>query len=443
MELRDLIVTPILIIIVFVVAYVVRPYVTDGITRRYFLPALALRILGALALGFIYQYYYDGGDTYNYHTHGSRHMWEAFMDSPGKGFQIFWHGSSDLTGVYQYASRIVFLDDPGSFMIVRLAFLGDILTFSSYSATAVLFSIFSFIGMWMFFLTFYNKYPHLHRRLAIAAFFIPSAFFWGSGLLKDTVTLGCLGIAVYAADQIFIRSRVNPIKLTLLILSLILLYKIKVYILMALLPAAIVWIFLSRIQSIRYTVVKFVLFPVALVLSIGLGFFAMIRTGASSEKYSIDNIARTAQITAYDIRYYTGKDAGSGYSIGELDGTWQSMVRLAPAAVNATLFRPYLWEVKNPLMLLAALEAFLFLIGVLYIVFTTRSALFRGLRNPDVLFMLMFSLTFAFAVGVSTFNFGTLVRYKIPLLPFFGVMLTLMLDYSKSLRKLPALDWTE
>ncbi|HEY0772063.1 MAG TPA: hypothetical protein VGD31_17175 [Sphingobacteriaceae bacterium] len=443
MELRDLIVTPILIIIVFVVAYVVRPYVTDGITRRYFLPALALRILGALALGFIYQYYYDGGDTYNYHTHGSRHMWDAFMDSPGKGFQIFWHGSSDLTGVYQYASRIVFLDDPGSFMIVRLAFLGDILTFSSYSATAVLFSIFSFIGMWMFFLTFYNKYPHLHRRLAIAAFFIPSAFFWGSGLLKDTVTLGCLGIAVYAADQIFIRSRVNPIKFTLLILSLILLYKIKVYILMALLPAAIVWIFLSRIQSIRYTVVKFVLFPVALVLSIGLGFFAMIRTGASSEKYSIDNIARTAQITAYDIRYYTGKDAGSGYSIGELDGTWQSMVRLAPAAVNATLFRPYLWEVKNPLMLLAALEAFLFLIGVLYIVFTTRSALFRGLRNPDVLFMLMFSLTFAFAVGVSTFNFGTLVRYKIPLLPFFGVMLTLMLDYSKSLRKLPALDWTE
>lgn len=443
MELRDLIVTPILIIIVFVVAYAVRPYVTDGATRRYFLPALALRVIGALALGFIYQFYYDGGDTYNYHTHGSRHMWKAFMDSPSEGFQIFWYGSSDLTDVYQYASRIVFLNDPGSFMIVRLAFLGDILTFSSYSGTAVLFSVFSFIGMWMFFLTFYRKYPYLHKRLAIAAFFIPSAFFWGSGLLKDTITLGALGMAVYAADQVFIRSNVNPAKVILLLISLALLYKVKVYILMAFLPAAIVWIFLSRIQSIRYTLVKFVLFPIALALSIGLGFVAIMRTGGSAGKYSLDNIARTAQVTAYDIRYYTGKDAGSGYSIGELDGTWQSMVRLAPAAVNVTLFRPYLWEVRNPLMLLAALEAFAFLVGVLYIIFTTRSAIFRGIRNPDVLFALIFSITFAFAVGVSTFNFGTLVRYKIPMLPFFGVMLALMFDYVKSLRKLEELDWTE
>lgn len=425
------------------VAYVVRPYVTDQITRRYFMPALVLRIFGALALGFIYQFYYEGGDTYNYHTHGSRHVWNAFMDSPSKGFQIFWYGSSDVSNVYEYASKVTFLTDPGSFMIVRLAFLGDIFTFSSYSGTAVLFSIFSFIGMWLFFKTFYEKYPDLHKRLAIASFFIPSAFFWGSGLLKDTITLGCLGMAVYAADQIFIRSRVSPLKIVLLGGSLLLLYNVKVYILMAFLPAAIVWIFLSRIQSIRYTLVKFVLFPLALAASIGLGVLAVLRTGASNEKYSFDNIAQTAQITAYDIRYYSGKDAGSGYSIGELDGTWQSMIRLGPAAVNVTLFRPYLWEVKNPLMLLAALEAFLFLLGVLYIIFTARSAIFRGLRNPDVVFTILFSITFAFAVGVSTFNFGTLVRYKIPMLPFFGVMLTLMVNYVNSLKKLDELEWTE
>lgn len=421
----------------------VRPYVTDGITRRYFLPALALRIIGALAVGFIYQFYYNGGDTFNYHTYGSRHIWNAFMDSPSKGFRIFFYGGSDLTNVYEYASRIVFLDDPGSFMIVRLAFLADIFTFSAYSGTAVLFSVFSFIGMWMFFQTFYNRYPHMHQQFAIASFFIPSVFFWGSGLLKDTITLGCLGMAVYSADQIFIRSRINPIRIALLFLSLLLLYRVKVYILMAFLPSAIVWIFLSRVQSIRYTLVKFILFPIALGLSVALGFIAIMRTGATSEKYSIDNIARTAQITAYDIRYYTGKDAGSGYSIGELDGSLESMVKLAPAAVNVTLFRPYLWEVKNPLMLLAALEAFLLLLGVLYIILTTRSAIFTGLRNPDVLFTLVFSITFAFAVGVSTFNFGTLVRYKIPMLPFFVVMLGLMLDYLKRLRKLREFEVTE
>ena len=76
----------------------------------------------------------------------------------------------------------------------------------------------------------------------------------------------------------------------------------------------------------------------------------------------------TAKITAYDIGYYTGRDAGSGYSLGELDGTFGSMIRLSPQAINVSLFRPYLWEVKNPLMLLSALESFLLLSLCLYII---------------------------------------------------------------------------
>ena len=32
---------------------------------------------------------------------------------------------------------------------------------------------------------------------------------------------------------------------------------------------------------------------------------------------------------------------------------------------------------------------------------------------------IIFSLFFAFAVGISTSNFGSLVRYRIPLLPFY------------------------
>ena len=48
-----------------------------------------------------------------------------------------------------------------------------------------------------------------------------------------------------------------------------------------------------------------------------------------------------------------------------------------------------------------------------------------------ILFSLIFSIAFAFAVGVSTYNFGTLVRYKIPLLPFFVVALILIWHHSK------------
>jgi hypothetical protein len=295
----------------------------------------------------------------------------------------------------------------------------------------------------MFFKTFYDKYPNLHAQLAIAAFFVPSAFFWGSGLLKDTITLACLGIAVYTTDQLFIRKRINVVRIMLFLISLILLYQVKIYILLAFLPSAIIWVFLSNVKTVRYTLVKFFLFPVALGLSVVLGFFAIARTSSGNNKYALDKLAHTAQSTAYDIRYYSGKDAGSGYSIGELDGSLQSLLKLAPAAINVTLFRPYIWEVKNPLMLLAALEGLLLLLGVVYVVATTRWAVLTGIRNPDVFFCLLFSVTFAFAVGVSTFNFGTLVRYKIPMLPFFVLALMLMLDYSKRLKKLRAFERTE
>jgi len=41
-------------------------------------------------------------------------------------------------------------------------------------------------------------------------------------------------------------------------------------------------------------------------------------------------------------------------------------------------------------------------------------------------FCLIFTLIFAFAVGISTSNFGSLVRYKIPCLPFYTAFLIIL-----------------
>jgi hypothetical protein len=220
-------------------------------------------------------------------------------------------------------------------------------------------------------------------------------------------------------------------------------YNIKIYILLTFLPAAIVWVFLANLDAIRSPVLKIMLAPFMISCAIVLGYFAMVKAGEDNAKYSLKNVAMTAKITAYDIGYYTGRDAGSGYSLGELDGTFGSMVRLSPQAINVSLFRPYLWEVKNPLMLLSALESFLLLSLCLYIIVKKNVSLLGAITNPNVLFALIFSISFAFAVGVSTFNFGTLVRYKIPLLPFFLVALILILHYSKRDRKLAELESTE
>jgi hypothetical protein len=424
-ELRDLIVTPLLIIIVYVVAYRVRPLCTDSNTRKYFFPALSFKILGALALGFIYQFYYEGGDTFNYHTHGSRHIWEAFMDSPEAGMKLLFLGK-DQTGIYQYSSKIPFFYDPQSYFIIRIAAFFDLLTFSSYSGTSVLFSVVSFTGAWLFFITFYRRYPTLNFQIAICSLFIPSVIFWGSGILKDTIVVAALGIATYCIDVNFIQLKWRWSRLLLLLIVIFLILRVKIFILQAFIPAALTWVFYNRLVTTPSVAVRVLVLPLIFISILGISYLSVVKIGEGDSKYSLDKIATTAKITAYDIGFYTGRDAGSRYSLGSLDGTFSGMVAKVPQAINVSLFRPYVWEVKNPLMFLTSLEGTILLGICMYVLIKIRFKFFKALSNPDIIFALVFSLTMAFAVGITSYNFGTLARYKIPLMPYFTLALVLI-----------------
>jgi hypothetical protein len=429
MELRDLVVTPIWLIIILVGAVLVRTRIKDPLIRPYFLPALIVRLIGAVAVGMVYQFYYGGGDTFNFHTYGSRIIWEAAMEDPMAGLNLFFQTSA---ADYARAQKILFYHDPASFALIRIIAIVDLLTFSSYSATALLFGLISFGGAWALFLAFYRLHPELHKPLAFATLFVPSVFFWGSGILKDTITLAALGFLVFGLFSIFVHHRPGFFSVAGVLVSAAIIAAIKIYILLTFLPCVIVVLGLLQLRKFKFWVTRALVTPVVLAASAILVYFAATRATAENPKYNISQLAETARVTAMDIRYYTGKNAGSGYDLGVLDGTWESIVRLAPAAINVALFRPYLWEVKNPLMALSALETAVMLMLTLYFLLKYHLHAIRAMADPLVLFCLLFSLSFALAVGVSTYNFGTLNRYKIPLIPFYLVFIVLL---SRGLKK--------
>ena len=442
---KDLLVTPIVILLVFMGAYLIRPYVTNSLTRKYYFPALLVKITGALAVGFIYQFYYGGGDTFGYHTHGSQWIWKAIMDSPLEGLKLlFMGGKVHFPETYQYSSQIWYFRDGASFSVIRVAAFFDILTGGTYAGTAVLFATFAFSGGWMWYKAVAERYPTLSKWLAIAILFVPTVVFWGSGILKDSITLALLGWVIYALDRI-IYDRVRLVLLIIVILSFWGIYMIKIYILLCLIPALLFWIFFKHISRINSIVLRGMIGPLIVVLNIIMAYYILQTVSGGSKRYSLDKIAETAKITAYDIRYGWGaRDGiGSGYSLGELDGTFSSMIRLAPSAINVSLFRPYLFEAGNPLMMMTSLEALGLLIFTLVVIYKVKLRVFRLFFKPDIFMSLLFSISFAFAVGISTYNFGTLSRYKIPLVPFYLVGLILMMYYSNKERKLDVLESTE
>lgn len=442
MDARDLVVTPIYILLIYGVAYAVRPFACTKETYRYYFPALSLKLVGAILLGLLYAFYYKGGDTFNFHTLGSRIMWEAFWDSPQKWLGLFFANGQHQGSYFAYSSQIYFFSDNASFFIVQLAAIIDLFTMSSYLSTACLFAVIGFAGAWAMFVTFQRKYPEQTGWIAFASLFIPSVVFWGSGLLKDTLTLACLGFITYSVDYIFIRRRFSVFVLLLLIVSIYSTFVIRKFMLQAFVPAAFLWIYYNRLLSIKSLAGRLIIFPILAMAVFVLGYFSFVKIGEGDKRYAVDKLAVTARTTAYDIAYYSGRGAGSMYSLGELDGTFEGMAKLAPAAVNVALFRPYPWEVRNVLMAISSVESFIFLVVTLFIIIARREQFLIALKNKDVVFLLSYSLVFAFAAGITSYNFGTLSRYKIAMLPFFTMAMIIIL-YSKRDKNVETFDKTE
>ena len=446
MDLRDLFVTPLYLLVIYLLAYLVRPMVTDRFTRKYFIPGLSVKVFGALAVGFIYQFYYSGGDTFNYY-HDADYIWKAFLDSPVKAFRLIWADGVYEPDTFEYASRMWFYGDLASYGTVRFAGFFSLLTFNVYSTIACLFAVLSFSGLWVLYITFYELYPRLYKQLAWVVLFIPSVFFWGSGVLKDTLTLAAVGWGTYAVYKLFFKKEWGWLFALVLFFSCWLIYSIKIYILLCFIPAVILWVFLAKLSEIKSIVVKGFLAPLVLGVALGFGYLSIIKVGEESNRYNINTFSYTAESTARWLTYVSEIQGGSVYTLGDFDYSPSGMLRKLPLAINVTLFRPYLWEAKNPVMLLSALESFAFLWFTLYVFYKGGVvATFKRIgSNPFLIFCIFFSLSFAFSVGIATYNFGSLVRYKIPLLPFYGAFLVVLWDSSreKSFRKLKVLDSTE
>ncbi len=160
--------------------------------------------------------------------------------------------------------------------------------------------------------------------------------------------------------------------------------------------------------------------------------------GDSLGLYKVDTVFERAAIVQKDMKadYYGGKS----FDIGEFDGSFESVIQKAPQAIFAGIFRPGIWDVRNAVMFISSLENTYLLILTTFLLFKLKFFGFFQLigKNPLLLFCMLFSLFFAFSVGLSISNFGSLVRLRIPELPFFvsGIFILRHLYEIKSGKKL-------
>lgn len=437
MTYQDLFITPIIFLILFLVInnYKKKHYHNKPLEARYFQTAFLLKCFGAIALGLIYQFYYHGGDTFNYFDN-SKHVYRAFFNDPGVGLQLLFGKAGNVTSEnMNYTRFMYFYSDSSSYFVVRVAAFFSLLTFQTYSGVALFFAIISFTGVWSIYSVFIKEYPYLKKHIAIGCLFLPSLIFWGSGLMKDSLCLAGIGWLIYGFYSLVILRRKLFLSTLLMFLGAYILLNIKLYILLSILPALLIWLAFYFNKKITFAV-RIISFPVILVLLMGIGYLLMVNLSTDNEKYSIDAIQNTSKVTSQYLRRIS--DEGASYSLSSsYDGSLGGTIRLAPEAILASFFRPFLWESRNIVMLMSGVENTALLILFITGLWRLWGNRVYKLKNSSlIIFCIVFSVLFAIGIGLTTFNFGALVRYKIPFLPFFATVLVVWNYKKKTIKSL-------
>ena len=417
----DILLPPLYLLVALMYGYYIRKKkINSNPEYSYFISGLLVRIFGAIFLGLVYFFYYDGGDTTNYHQTASAFAKLFIKDQ--NDFWIGWLGNGEkhyfsfdeTTGFPIYMPK-----DNHSFFVVRLLIPIVTLSFHSYFASAILTAVVTYGGLWKLYQTFLQEFPQLKKELAIACLFIPSCVFWGSGLMKDSFTLSAIGWFTYAFYYYFIKKQHKIKFLVFLLISSFIILAIKPYIFFALLPGAILWLSNNVIKKINHRFIRIIAAPILVSVAAFGGYWALQELGDSLGLYKVDTVLDRAVIVQQDMKaeYYGGKT----FDIGDFDASVGGVLSKAPIAVFSGIFRPGIWDVKNAVMAISSLENTYLLLITIFLLIKLKFFGFFFLigKNPLLLFAMLFSIFFAFSVGLTVANFGSLVRLRIPELPFF------------------------
>ena len=415
---------------------------TDPELRKYFFVSFYLHMFGAVAYAMMVQYYYGYGDSFIFY-YGSDFLSTQVAQDPAN-MKYFLKSAAEVklwydgeVGDLSYAG---YFGIASNLFIMKISAVLSLFTFNKYLIITLFFGFFSFAGLWRLFLVFkdINKDREL-KILAWGILFIPSVWFWGSGLIKDSVCIGCLGFIIYFLYKILIKKEFSIRSIIALVILIYIVNVVKSYIIIALVIGLSVFIFYKFVTPFKNIVIRvFItltfLFGV-LIIAFITNFSDQLNLLAEESVVQINSFQRN-----YDAVQNEDERSRANMAIKDMDLSIQGMIIQSPLKVFTCLFRPFIWESRKVFILFSALESLLLLLCTVYMLVKLKFYRFfiEIFNNPFVLVSFTISIFFALIIGFTTYNFGTMARYKIILLPFYFFTLVSLYTTYQEKKKKPA-----
>jgi hypothetical protein len=419
----DYLLLPVYLLVFYLIIKKISVRYTDAEMRKYFFVSFYLHMFGAVAYALMVQYYYGYGDSFVFY-YGSNFL-STQVAQDVNNIKYFFKSAAEVKSWYDFEvgdlSYAGYFGIASNLFIMKISAALSVISFNKYLIITLFFGLFSFAGLWKLFLVFkdINKDREL-KILAWTILFFPSVWFWGSGLIKDSVCIGCLGFIIHFIYKLFIKKEFSVKSIIALVVLVYIVSIIKSYIIIALVVGLSVFIFYRFVTPFKNIVIRAFIISVfifaAIIVAYITNFSDELKILAEESMVQIDSFKRN-----YSAVQMEDEQSRAFLVAKEMDLTIQGMILQSPAVVFTCLFRPFIWESRKVFILFSAVESLLLLLCTLYLLVKLKFfGFFREIfNNPFVLVSFIISIFFALIIGFTTYNFGTMARYKIILLPFY------------------------
>ncbi|RYY71912.1 MAG: hypothetical protein EOO13_01365, partial [Chitinophagaceae bacterium] len=292
-----------------------RKKIQNPTLRKHHRNAFWLKVIASFAYAIFVQYISRGDTTTLYFPEGYN-LYKKVLEDPSNLSYLFGSGTDIDASMLANPNQYGYFKDESNFMVIRLTGLFCLLCFGKYMVVNLIFGMIAFSGIWKLYMFFTNQFPELHKQFAIGILYLPTFTFWSAGILKDPISIACLGWLTYSLYELVIMKKGLISNVLVILLSIYLFSIIKIYILVAYLPAFILFLLLKNAMLIKNVLGKVLLVGGFLVGSI-VGFSVISSTMQSAVvEYAGDDIGEG--IVTYQQNYNRQNERADGayFSLG-------------------------------------------------------------------------------------------------------------------------------
>jgi hypothetical protein len=452
----------------------IRFFHLEGLPKWAPAAVFVIKIFAGLCLWAIYTFYYTdrvNSDIWKYFD-DSKIMYDAPAEDLAKMITGIGDKTAHFDSLYYFEMDHWYQEFDNNLLndahiIIRFNTVMRFISLGNYHIHSLFMNLLAFIGLCGLYAVFYSSLKKQRYILAAILFLSPSLLFWGSGVMKEGLMLFSMGMIIYQFFK-YLEDQKKKRILFILLCSW-LLYLTKFYVLAALIPA-LAGCYWSKKSSGKIAL-KYVL-SVLIFISLGLSmkfiyptydplrilalkqndFIKLAKGGTyvlndtivaylENKKHDEviigpDSVCKIKLGVSY-IYWYFNPDfsdtifvksstdpasykimtdyprAGSYMETQPLSPDLLSFIKASPQAMYRVLFRPYIWEGKNPLLLLPAIENLGLLLLLVLVILKYQKP-----ESPALIgFCITFSILLLLVMGLTTPVLGALVRYKIAALP--------------------------